>query len=477
MKVATVHYHLRPGGVTRVVENAFASLEGKGVNFVALSGEAYTGDTRLPTVVVPGLGYTHSNEKADPGALWFSIRKAARDALGGDPDVWHVHNHCLGKNAAMPQVVERLAAETPVLLQIHDFAEDGRPANYAAMSTLIPNLDSMYPQASQVHYGLLNSRDLNFLSQSNFSSQSLHLLPNPVAVPALAEERAALQGFGSRRLILYPTRAIRRKNLGEMLLWSALADNDTVFATTLTPANPTALPIYERWMEFAQELELPMRFALGEQVSLSFSELMSASDAIVTTSVAEGFGLAFLEPYLFGKPLVGRDLPDITRDFTNTGVRLDSLYDELMVPLSWVGKDLVRETLATALEDYYTAYNRTLPEHAVDIALASMTAGDYVEFGRLSEVLQEKVIRCLTTNPASREEIRPAQLCTDSASESVTLNRQLIADNFSLKSYGENLAAVYGKVAASPVEPLGHGSHSVVLDQFLDPKRFNLLRT
>ncbi|WP_269542103.1 glycosyltransferase family 4 protein [Cerasicoccus fimbriatus] len=477
MRVAIVHYHLKPGGVTRVVENAFASMEGRGVQMAAFSGEPYTGDALIQTAVVPGLSYTQANEKPDPGALWFSLKKAAREALGGEPDVWHIHNHCLGKNMAMPQVVERLAAETPVLLQIHDFAEDGRPGNYAAISSQTPNMDKLYPQASQVHYGLLNSRDLSFLTQSNFATQSLHLLPNPIAVPELPPERATLSGFEGRRLLLYPTRAIRRKNLGELILWSAMAEEDQLFATTLTPANPAARPIYDRWLEFAGSLGLPVRFALGEHVSLSFPELMSAADAIISTSVAEGFGLAFLEPYLFHKPLVGRNLPDITSDFTNADVDLSSLYDRMMVPLDWVGEALIRETLDAALRDYYTAYNCVLPLAAVDEAFDAMTAGGKVEFGRLSEALQEKVILHVNANSASQSEIAPASLGLDSAGGCIASNRELIAQNFSLDRYGENLKTIYEKVAQSAVEPLKYASHQTVLDQFLDPQRFNLLRT
>lgn len=477
MRVATVHYHLRPGGVTRVVENAFASLEKRGVQMAALAGEPYEGDAPINTAVAPGLGYTHANEKPDPSALWFSIKKAAREALGGEPDLWHIHNHSLGKNTAMAQVVEKLAAETPVLLQIHDFAEDGRPSNYAALAAQMPNLDALYPQGPQVHYGLLNSRDLRCLSACGFPTSSLHLLPNPISIPTLPEEPAQLERLGDRRLILYPTRAIRRKNIGELVLWSLAAESDTLFATTLSPANPAAQPIHERWMTFAAELGAPVRFALGEQVDLSFAELMSAADAIITTSVAEGFGLAFLEPFLFGRALLGRDLPEITRDFTNTGVKLNGLYDRLMIPLDWVGETEVRETLKSALSDYYEAYGRELPVGAVDQAFAAMTEDDQVEFGHLSEALQEKAILHVKRNQGAAQQIAPPELGLDAAKAGISENRELIAKNFSLERYGENLASIYEKVAASPIEPLQKTNSAAVLDQFLDPARFNLLRT
>lgn len=475
MKVAIVHYHLRPGGVTRVVENAVASLAGRGVQTVALAGEPYTGRADMCTANVPGLGYTQPNEKPDPGALWFSLKQAARAALGGEPDLWHIHNHCLGKNNAMPQVVTRLAAETPVLLQIHDFAEDGRPGNYASLSTHVPDMDTLYPQAAQVHYGLLNSRDLDFLAQSGLATQSMHLLPNPVALPDIPEDRPTVPGGEGRRLVLYPTRAIRRKNVGELLLWATLSGGDTLFATTLAPENPAVKPIHDRWVAFTNELQLPVRFALGEQVDLSFPALMAAGDAVITTSVAEGFGLAFLEPCLFGKALVGRNLPGITRDFAHVGVNLEALYDRLLVPVEWAGGlDVIRLTVAHALRAYYEAYHRPVPGNAVDVALAAMTAGDQIDFGRLSEPLQEAVIRRAQAEPGT---LSGLALNYDAACAGVERNRNLVAENFDLERYGENLATVYGKVAASPVEPLRHGSHAAVLDQFLDPRRFNLLRT
>ena len=55
--------------------------------------------------------------------------------------------------------------------------------------------------------------------------------------------------------------------------------------------------------------------------------------ALVTTSIAEGFGLAFLEPWISGSSVVGRNLPDITEDFS---VELDHLYDRFDVPVDRV---------------------------------------------------------------------------------------------------------------------------------------------
>ena len=55
MKIAIVHYHLQPGGVTRVIENTLQAWEENGneIEAVAISGRTYPGD-RLPNTRVPG---------------------------------------------------------------------------------------------------------------------------------------------------------------------------------------------------------------------------------------------------------------------------------------------------------------------------------------------------------------------------------------------------------------------------------------
>ena len=57
--------------------------------------------------------------------------------------------------------------------------------------------------------------------------------------------------------------------------------------------------------------------------------MVAHAEAIVSTSIAEGFGLGFLEPWTFGKGLCGRNIPEITKDFENLGINLQNLYSRL----------------------------------------------------------------------------------------------------------------------------------------------------
>ena len=89
MKIAIVHYHLQPGGVTRVIENTLQAWEENGTEIEAavLSGRAYPGD-RLPnTHVVEGLDYSSPSNAIDPRILTERIRRSARNALGQAPDL------------------------------------------------------------------------------------------------------------------------------------------------------------------------------------------------------------------------------------------------------------------------------------------------------------------------------------------------------------------------------------------------------
>ena len=40
-----------------------------------------------------------------------------------------------------------------------------------------------------------------------------------------------------------------------------------------------------------------------------------------------------------------RDLPELTQGFKREGMNLSSLYPRLLIPLEWVGRDIVRQRI------------------------------------------------------------------------------------------------------------------------------------
>jgi glycosyltransferase involved in cell wall biosynthesis len=489
MRAAIVHYHLRRGGVSTVIRHAVTSLQERGHQAVVLVGEApdeAAADT-LPYAVIDELGYADGSTRSETSEqLLEKIRRAVRRELGGDPDLWHFHNHSLGKNLAVPKLVHQLAtAGEPLLLQIHDFPEDGRPDNYRF---LLQNLaggerqalgPSLYPQAPNVHYAVLNSRDLEFMRNAGVAKHNIHFLPNAVAMadrhPGRENKEPRKQDEG--RLFLYPTRAIRRKNLGEFLLWSACAPAaDDRFAVTLAPRNPAQRPVYEQWVQFASTQHLPVEFEVGRQRGQSLECLFQQAAAAVTTSIAEGFGLAFLEPWLAGCPLLGRRLPEVTGQFEQSGIDLSFMYDAVRVPMEWIGAEQVRRRLTHGLRQLLETYGRPMTA-ATEQALEDLCGGETVDFAVLDEAMQQEVILAVLASAENARLLAPRFLGEpEQSAAAMDGNAKIIRDQYSVTRYGENLSALYGMVLRPEAGAASEFNADILLNSFLAPRRFSLLR-
>jgi len=518
MNLAILHYHVNRGGVTRVVENqlraldsALAATDPDGAepwSLAIIHGGRDEGfdrallhqleHLRVSLHVVPELEYDELQVGGSGPAGGAELLMALMQVLGElafvpSDTVLHVHNHSLGKNRAVAEVLPVLAGDGyALLLQMHDFAEDFRPANYAKVVGAARE-KMLYPQARHIHCAVLNDRDREILTAGGIPTDRLHLLPNPVpelsALPERAASRAKLaERFDvspEARVLLYPVRCIRRKNMGEALLLGLLGGKESVVALTLAPLNPVEVPAYQAWRQLADELSLPCRFEVGGEQGLTFLENLSAADAVVTTSLAEGFGMVFLEAWLAGRPLVGRDLPEITRDFRAAGVDYPWLYDRLNVPLAWIGEAEFLEHLRVAYGETMVAYGRPEPDD-LDIALREKIIDGTVDFGDLDAPLQQQVVRRASGDPAAREELLALNpelgnvlaQPSEEAAGVIDANRRVIHQRYSREPSGARLLQLYREVAASPrddtPEPLP--GKVDLLGRFLSPRRFRPLR-
>jgi glycosyltransferase involved in cell wall biosynthesis len=484
IKLAIVHYHLRPGGVSRVVQHAVRALADHDVQVAVIVGDPGETDFGADATVriVAGLAYDARDHVVDPKKLYDDLREAAHEALGGDPDVWHVHNHSLGKNVSLPTVLRMLAEkEQRLLLQCHDLAEDGRPENYARLVNHIGAGDidalaqQLYPVAPHVHYATLNHRDRGWLSGAGVPVANLHVLPNAVELPGTdeVERQQPKSGF-----VLYPTRAIRRKNLGEFLLWAAACPDDCSFATTLAPSTQSDVLLYENWLQLAEQLNLPYEPEVGTKADVGFVQLLKSASALATTSVAEGFGLAFLEPWLTNRPVIGRDLPEITRDFKDEGLNLDHLYKRLDVPLDWIGRDKLRQTIDVNLRRIRQQYRMACTEDDVDQALDAAVQDGLVDFACLDEPMQQAVVRRLAGGDNGADEVRGLEqtLKQIPGEEAIAHNRGVVKQRYTLKKYGERLLSLYDTVTAAEAGRVDRADGEAILKSALDPSRFRLMR-
>lgn len=331
---------------------------------------------------VDGLGYGMPEMPVEP--LLAGLREAAREAFGAEPDLWHFHNHSLGKNPLYHQLVSRLYEDgARLLLHIHDLAEDGRPDNARHLG----DRGRLYPVGPRVHYAFLNDRDLHRFTRAGLPVGNAHLLPNPVvAVPVERRGTAALR-------MLAPVRGIRRKNLGELAMLAWLAPQGCRVAVTRAPRDPAARVNHDGWMHFAAEMGIPIDFAVVGRVApedgagSTFDDWLAHASHIVTTSVAEGFGLPVHEAAAWGRPVLGRSLEQIGAG------QPGSHYDRLLVPVDWIDERLLGSLMRRAVADTHAAWGRQAAHAAFGRVLDGMRYGDFIEFSKLPEILQRMAIR------------------------------------------------------------------------------------
>lgn len=480
-RLAIVHYHLRPGGVTRVIANTLAQLADESLQVVVLTGAPPPEGFGGKAVQVEGLGYD-TDAAVDPAILLGRLRLAARAALGGPPDLWHIHNHSLGKNPAFTRAVGTLAEQgESLLLQVHDFAEDNRPRNFSRLLKTVADGDVaalgpiLYPVSPRVHYAVLNNRDLQFLRQAGIPEGCTHLLPNPISLSSAPATRGGRPESVEGRLFLYPTRALRRKNVGEFLLWASLGQPGDRFAMTLEPTDPADLAHYRRWRELAVRAKWPVSFGVGLDGSRAFGDWIRESTAIMTTSVAEGFGLAYLEPYLMARPVVGRDLPEITSDFKASGLELDHLYTGLPVPVEWVGAARLRAALRSSMAAAWEACGVPLQPEAAESGIESLLAGGQVDFGRLDEAFQGEILGRF--GGSSELKSRVGSLPQPASPSSTGRNARRVAEVYGPEAFGRRLEEAYGRVLEGTGDAGQTVSENLLLKLFMAPGRFHMLRS
>lgn len=460
MNIALMHYHLKSGGVTTVLRQQAAAMQNE-CRVCILTGEPADAPLPVEPVVVPELAYRQ--RPADAAAAAAKLSAAIGRALPGGCDILHVHNPTLTKNVDLLQILKTLQQwGQRLLLQIHDFAEDGRPQAFAAEA---------YP--SDCHYAVINSRDFHVLQCSGLKPRGLHLLPNMIDPITAPGPPASLPP-----MMLYPVRAIRRKNIGEAILLSLLAGADGSLGITLPPHSPADRQSYRDWQRFAGDHHLPIRFELGRRHELS--GLMAAAGCVVTTSVSEGFGFAYLEPWLYGKSLTGRRLPDICSDFEKSGISLEPMYSRLRIPLQWLNPKEFRRKWSSCLQTAARRFGLQIGLPRIRTAFETLTGTGDLDFGLLDEAFQRQVIAKLIGKPALKDRLRGCNpflkafaSCKPDAAR-IQANRQAVMRHYAGAAYRRRLLDTYRAVIANPV---AHRIDKAKLaEAFLHPPAFSLLK-
>ncbi len=463
MKIAYMHFHLKTGGVTTVIRQQVEALQGIGDTLV-LTGLLPETGFPCKAVSIPGIGYDSDTEpQPDPAQTAGAIIQAIQKHWKNGCDILHVHNPTLAKNKNYLNILKVLKDRgMRLFLQIHDFAEDGRPPVYFK-EAYVPDC----------HYGVINSRDYDILIKSGLKPQGLHLVSNMVTPLPIHPGKPATTGP-----VLYPVRAIRRKNIGEAILLANFFPENNPLYITLPPNSPADFPAYESWKDFVGRWGLNVEFEVG--LKNDFITLVHAAESLLTTSISEGFGFSFMEPWTAGKLLWGRDLSGITDDFKKSGIRLDHLYARLRIPLEWVGAETFFASWQKAVRDGLQGFRMNKKDIHIHEAFERLTSAGTLDFGLLNEKFQQKVVQLILEHPENIKEMIKLNPflgnCgrVPASGPLIDENRERVTNNYSRNAYRRTLSALYKKVLSH--EPVHAIDKPALLNEFFNFNNFSLLK-
>jgi len=167
-------------------------------------------------------------------------------------------------------------------------------------------------------------------------------LPNltePAPAPAREQIRAARVWLRSRigsdaPVWLLPCRLLRRKNVAEALLLTRWLRPGAWLVTTGGVSSADEQNYFERLSAAAHAHHWRLRLGVltgDETHKPEIAGLLAASEAVLLTSIQEGFGLPYLEAAAAKRPLIARMLPNISPDLEKFGFRFPQGYGEILI--------------------------------------------------------------------------------------------------------------------------------------------------
>lgn len=361
------HYHLRPGGVRRVIEltlpaivEALPDLES--VRF--LVGEApdtawiqaleirLSDAPPLSVEIAPACGYlSEQSAGAD------EIRDFIRATLNGmnasaDGTVIWAHNLGLARNPIFAAELARVAAGSGVRLvsHHHDFWFDNRWARWPeferfGFADADAVAEAVFSANANVVFATINRFDLSGITAA--APGHSVWLPNPLGErsgvdPVEIEKACAwlddLTG-PNRPVWLAPCRFLRRKNLAEAALLRGWLFPDAALVSTAAASSADEIAAFEALAGCVSRAHLPVWLAAVARSPMpppGIEALMAAASGVLVSSIQEGFGLPYLEAATARRPLVARELPMVFPDLQDLGLSLQHTYPEV-----WIDPDLI----------------------------------------------------------------------------------------------------------------------------------------
>jgi len=405
------------------------------------------------------LGYLpHSIRKTESCEIYQSLKKKLY-YFSSQCDLIHAHNISVGKNPLISLVLQELAAEgKPIVYHCHDFAEDMRALNQRLQKKIICQFfkkklsDILYPQCENVSYVCINERARQFMIKAGAEPRRVYHAANPVyadlTVAGLKKNQKRLNSIRKSifrecglpacgRIFTYPSRAIRRKNIGEFILMANLFPADS-WLITRAPSLSSGIEIsperknYNSWAEFCKKNVPNIILEAGSKWELSL--LYAASDGVISVSTSEGFGYALIEPWLYDLPVyarIPRGLFSELAQFPYT----KWLYQRLDIPASLFVN--TRKNKITSIVDF-ADLSAAMQKKIILLCKKNIT---------ISEKFREKLQFIPAGQGRGEERIRAqSEHVNKNISKIINKNADYVKTRYSLKVFTDTMIKIYSAV-------------------------------
>ena len=209
---------------------------------------------------------------------------------------------------------------------------------HTGFPTLASVARTIFPSSSVVRHLTINRSDVAQL-QPHLGKHATWLpnLTKRVAPPTderLREARVWLRkkiNDGNAPVWILPCRLLRRKNVGEALLLTRWLRPEAWLVTTGGASSADEQAYADKLAAAGHRHHWRLRLGVlagDEARKPSVPELLAASEAVILTSIQEGFGLPYLEAAASRRPLIARAIPNIAPDLEQFGFRFPQYYEE-----------------------------------------------------------------------------------------------------------------------------------------------------
>ena len=513
MRIVILHYHFFPGGVTSAVRESLRALKSSGSledkEIVLLCGHERGTGNLLDALKTAGIQvkiniHPELFYRQDP---WSGKKEFENDArkladillsYGRSETIFWIHNPTLGKNPALTRALIMASEESEknsdpynFLYHIHDFPECGRPNNLRFLFNCYPGggLKSLYPETSNVSFVCINSADRELMFRCGVPRKKVFFLPNAINVSdrrnvSCAKETVAssLKKYAEkhgyffdplRPWWLMPVRLIRRKNALEAF-FLRIFDKNVQILITLDANSAPEYPYANAVKAAIKRENAPGIVGFGAELvgkTFSFEALICSSRAVVTTSLMEGFGFAFIEGPIRGKPVLGRNLPHVTKDFGTLGLPPDNLYDSFFVPVP----AKTRGALNTKFREFAREYGKIagIGNDIVDKYIAEVDRiyeNEAVDFGFLDLPSQLDLFSKLK-DPGFCQQIMSLNRISLTYSEVSGEFARNVKRSFGYRAYGDRLNNIFESLPEGLSEKIPAGLGQKLKEAFFSPER------